>query len=48
MVPVSIIDLNKKAHSYIHLQVHKSYIVLNSETYFIKTPGIENVQKYWL
>ena len=33
MVPVSIMDLYKKAHSYIHLQVNKPYIALNSETY---------------
>ena len=32
-VPVPIIDLNKKAHSYIHLQVDRPYITLNSETY---------------
>ena len=33
MLPVSIIDLNKKAHSYTHLQVDRPYITLNSETY---------------
>ena len=33
MVPVSIIDSNRKAHSYIHLQVDRPYIVLKSETY---------------
>ena len=33
MVPVSVIDLNKKAHSYTHLQVDRPYIALNSETY---------------
>ena len=32
-VPVPIIDLNKKAQSFTHLQVNKSYIALNSETY---------------
>ena len=33
MVPVSIIELNKQAHSYTCLQVDKPYIALNSETY---------------
>ena len=33
MVPVPIIDQNKQAHSYTHLQVDGSYIALNSETY---------------
>ena len=32
-VPVPIIDLNQKVHSYTHLQVDRPYIVLNSETY---------------
>ena len=32
-VPVPIIDQNTQAQSYTHLQVHKSYIALNSETY---------------
>ena len=32
MVPVSIIDFNKKEHSYTHLQVDRPYIALNSET----------------
>ena len=32
-VPVPILDQNNKAHSYTHLQVKKSYIALNSETY---------------
>ena len=32
-VPVPILDRNNKAHSYIHLQVKKPYIALNSETY---------------
>ena len=31
--PVLIIDQNKQAQSYIHLQVSKPYIPLNSETY---------------
>ena len=33
MVPVPIIDLNKQAHSYIHLQIERPYIALNSEAY---------------
>ena len=32
-VPVSIIDQNTQAHSYMHLQVNIPYISLNSETY---------------
>ena len=32
-VPVPIIDQNTQAQSYMHLQVNKSYIALNSETY---------------
>ena len=32
-VPVPIIDQNTQAHSYTHLQINKSYIALNSETY---------------
>ena len=32
-VPVPLIDQNKLAHSYAHLQIDKSYIALNSETY---------------
>ena len=32
-VPVPIIDQNTQAQSYIHLQVNKPYIALNSETY---------------
>ena len=48
MEPVPIIDFNTKAQSYTHLQVDRPYIALNFETYFIKTPGMENMQKYWL
>ena len=33
MVPVPIIDQNKQAHSYTHLQIDRPYIALNSETY---------------
>ena len=32
-VPFPILDQNDKAHSYMHLQVKKPYIALNSETY---------------
>ena len=32
-LPVPIIDQNKQAHSYTHLQIDKPYIALNSETY---------------
>ena len=32
-VPVPIIDWNTQAQSYMHLQVKKPYIALNSETY---------------
>ena len=32
MVPVPILDKNTKAQSYMHLQVRKPYIALNSET----------------
>ena len=33
MVPVPILDKNTKAQSYMHLQVRKPYIALNSETH---------------
>ena len=33
MVPLPIINLNKKVQSYTHLQVTKLYIILNSEIY---------------
>ena len=32
-VPAPILDQNERAHSYIHLQVEKPYIALNSEMY---------------
>ena len=32
-VPVPILDQNTKAQSYMHLQIRKPYIALNSETY---------------
>ena len=33
-VPIPIIDQNKQAQSYMHLQIDKPYIALNSDTYF--------------
>ena len=35
IVPVPIIDQNKQAHPYEHLQINKLYIALNSEIYMI-------------
>ena len=35
-VPVPIVDLNEKAHSYTKLKVVKQYITLNEEIYFFK------------
>ena len=32
-VPVLVIDHNKQAHSYTHLQIDRPYIPLDSETY---------------
>ena len=32
-VPIPIIDQNKQAHSYTHLQIDRPYIALNSKTY---------------
>ena len=32
-VPTLIIDQNRQAHSYTHLQIDKPYIALNSKTY---------------
>ena len=32
-VPIPIIDQNKQAHSYTHLQIDRPYIALNSEKY---------------
>ena len=34
-VPVPIVDQNKKANSYTHLQINRPYIALNSETYIL-------------
>ena len=39
-VPIPIIDQNKLAHSYTHLQIDRPYIALNSETYI--TIGSKN------
>ena len=36
-VPVLILDKNVKAQSYTHLQIKKSYLALNSETYISLT-----------
>ena len=33
IVPVPIVDQNKQAHSYTHLQIERPYIALNSEAY---------------
>ena len=33
-VPVPIVDQNKQANSYTHVQINRPYIYLNSETYF--------------
>ena len=34
-VPVPIVDQNKQANSYTHLQIDRLYIALNSETYIL-------------
>ena len=47
-VPVPILDKNTKAQSYMHLQVRKPYIALNSETYLFETAGVKVMQKNWL
>ena len=48
-VPVPIIDQNTQTQSYTHLQVHKPYIALNSETCIsIMTARSKNLQKNWL
>ena len=36
-VPVTILDRNNEAQSYMHLQVRKPYIALNSETYISRS-----------
>ena len=45
-VPVPIVDQNKNANSYTHLQIDRPYIALNSETYIlIRTARTQNMQK---
>ena len=45
-VPVPIIDQNTQAKSYTHLQVHKPYIALNSETYiFIRQQELRTCKR---
>ena len=48
-VPVPIIDHNKQANSYNHLQIDRLYIALNSKNiYFIKATRTWNMQENWL
>ena len=42
-VSVTIIDQNKQANSYTHLQVDRPYIALYSETNFIKVTRTQNM-----
>ena len=44
-VPVPIIDQNKQAHSYLHLQIDKPYIALNSETHHNTAARIKDLQE---
>ena len=45
-VLVPFIEKNTQAHSYRHLQIHKSYIVLNSETYItIRQPELKTCKR---
>ena len=44
-VPVPVIDQNKQAQSYRHLEIKKPYIALNSETYHNQTARIKDLQK---
>ena len=45
-VPVPIIDQNTQAQSYMHLQVNKPYIALNSETYIsIRQPELRTCKR---
>ena len=40
-VPIPIIDQNKQAHSFTHLQIDRPYIALHSETYMtIRQQGL--------
>ena len=48
-VPVPILDQNTKAQSYMHLQIRKPYIALNSETYIsLRQQEFKIMQKNWL
>ena len=47
MVPVPIIDENKQAHSYTHLQVEGPYIALNYETYISLKHWELRTWAYW-
>ena len=47
-VPIPILDKNTEAQSYMHLQVRKPYIALNSEAYLFETSGVKIMQKNWL
>ena len=44
-VPVPVLDQNIKAHSYTHLRIKKSYLVLNSETYITETTRTKIIQE---
>ena len=45
-VPVPILDRNKEAQSYMHLQVRKPYIALNSETYIsLRHPELRSCKR---
>ena len=47
-VPVPILDRNNKAQSYMHLQVRKPYIALNSETYIsLRHQELRSCKKNW-
>ena len=48
-VPVPIVDQNKQANSYTHLQISRPYIALNSETYTsIRQQELRTCKKDWL
>ena len=46
--PVPILDRNNEAQSYMHLQIRKPYIALNSGTNLSEISGVEVMQKNWL
>ena len=49
MVPGPILDRNTKAQSYMHLQVRKPYIALNSENiHLFEAARIKIMQENWL